>query len=105
MSGVEPKKLTPRQQVLTEKDIEALSTLLKEHNHCTLGLKPEIATALNNLTAEELGMFKRGLDIMGNAANLIGRVILTAVVAGIIVVFTKGFWATIIAGVKQGVSK
>lgn len=92
--------LIPRKRTLTDADLVALAELLQTHSKCTLGLKPEVAEALNNLTPEELGMFKRGMRIIGNAANIVGATILVFMIGALIAIFTKGFWISLLTGIK-----
>lgn len=82
------------ERTLTPADIEALAIALKPHQQCNMGLTPEEVTILKRL----LGAFQ-------SAAGIVGSIILTAVVVAMIAVFTKGFWASLITGVKQGVIK
>lgn len=82
---------TPRKQTLTEADLKALEELLsKSHPACAMGLTPEEVTTL-----------KRFLRAFEKAAGIVGAVILTIFVTGIIALFTKGFWATLIDGAKH----
>jgi len=76
-------------RTLTDADIEALADALKGHTHCNMGLTPEEVTIL-----------KRVLQAFQKAAGIVGSVILTAIVIGMIAIFTKGFWASLIDGAK-----
>ena len=80
-----------RKQVLTEDDLNAIgdkiSLLIP---NCSLGL-----------TVEDVRIIKNSLKAWKKATNIVGTVILTAIVITIIAVFTKGFWASLIEGVRK----
>lgn len=80
----------PRKNVLTEADLAALAVLMKEHNNCNMGL-----------TTDEVSTLKRLLGAFDQAAGIVGKVVLTALVCGLIALFTKGFWISMATGVKQ----
>lgn len=79
-----------RKRVLTDADIEALADALKQHSVCHMGL-----------TSDEVSILKRILSALDNAAGIIGKVVLTAIVGTLIAIFTKGFWMYLITGTKQ----
>ena len=85
----------PRKRTLTDDDIEALVEQLLNHTDvCHMGLTPD-----------EVSMLKRLLSAFDRASNVIGAVVLTALVTGMIALLTKGFWVAVITGVKQGDGK
>ena len=90
---------TPRRRRnLTDEDIaaigDALAASIKVHTACNMGL-----------TNDEVSTLKRFLAAIDNAAGIIGKTILTALVGAFIAVVTKGFWITLISGIKQGTPK
>ena len=77
--------------MLTEDDLDAIAdkvSLLIPN--CSLGL-----------TVEDVVIIKNSLKVWKKATNIVGTVILTAIVITIIAVFTKGFWASLIEGVRK----
>lgn len=76
-------------RTLTDEDIQAIATALEPYNSCKMGLTPEEVTTL-----------KRFLKAFNGAANLVGGLILTAIVGGLFAIFTKGFWVSLLAGAK-----
>lgn len=84
-----PQQAHPPRRILTDEDVAAIAEALKEHSGC-----------LMNFTPEEVSTLKRILRAFDKAASTIGTVILTAIVLTVIAVFTKGFWVSIIAGIK-----
>lgn len=82
------------ERTLSDGDITALADALKAHTACNMGLTPD-----------EVSTLKRFLTAFDNAAGIVGKTVLTAVVAGSIAIFTKGFWLSLATGVKQGVGK
>lgn len=90
-----PKEFIPRERVLTDKDLETLADLLQTHpGSCHMGLTPD-----------EVSTLKRFLSAFYKAANVVGAVVLTALVTSLIAILTKGFWITLVTGIKQGVGK
>jgi hypothetical protein len=83
--------LTPRKRTLTDDDLDAIAGAMKIHAACNMGL-----------TSDEVSTLKRFLTAFDKAAGIIGKIVLTAIVGGAIAVFTRGFWVTLITGVKQG---
>ena len=82
----------PRKQVLTEADLKALEELLsRSHPKCAMGLTPD-----------EVSTLKRFLTMFDKAAGIVGAIILTAFVTGLLALFTKGFWSALIDGTKHG---
>lgn len=79
-----------RQRVLTDEDIEIISAKLKEHQKCNLGL-----------TEEEVGFLKRFLSSWKHATSIIGSLVLVAIITGIIAIFSKGFWISLIEGASK----
>lgn len=80
--------MAPR--TLTDADIEALAKAIKSgHVECNMGLTPD-----------EVGTLKKFLGAFNKASSIVGTLILTAIVAGGIAIFTKGFWITLVTGVK-----
>lgn len=82
----------PPERTLTDADIAALSEAISKNQHsaCNLGL-----------TSEEVTLLKKFLKATGAAANIVGTVVLTAIVGAVIVAFTKGFWLSLAAGIKD----
>jgi len=78
-----------KQRMLTDADVEAIADALKTHSACNMGLTPAEVTTL-----------KRFLGAFNKAAGIVGTLVLTAIVAGMIAMFTKGFWTTLITGAK-----
>lgn len=78
-------------RTLTDDDILAITEAIKHHSACNLGLTPEEVTSL-----------KKFLNAFNGAATLIGSLLLTALVGGAIALVTRGFWVSIISGVKHG---
>lgn len=83
-----------RRRNLTDDDIAAMADALKAHTACNMGLTPD-----------EVSTLKRFLTAFDKAAGIVGKMVLTAVVAAGIAMFTKGFWISLATGVKQGVGK
>jgi hypothetical protein len=80
-----------RQRSLTDADIEAISTAVSAMLPvCQLGL-----------TADDAVIIKSHLGVWKKATNIVGSLVLTAVVIFLLGVFTKGFWASLIEGVKK----
>ena len=78
-------------RTLTDADIDAISNAVATRLPvCSLGLSSDDATIIKS----HLGLYKRACSIVGN-------VIMTAVCLVVIAIFTKGFWASIIEGVKK----
>lgn len=78
-------------RTLTDADIEAIGKMIAERSPvCRLGLSHEEAAMIKT----HLSMFKR-------ARNTIGSVVLTALTVVLIAIFTKGFWASLVEGMKK----
>jgi hypothetical protein len=78
-------------RTLTDDDIAAIAEAFKTHSACNLGL-----------TNDEVTTLKKLLKAFNGAASLVGALILTALVGGLIAVATRGFWSTMVAGMKNG---
>ena len=78
-----------RRRVLTDEDVAAIAEALKEHSGC-----------LMDFTPEEVSTLKRILRAFDRAASIVGSVVLTAIVLTLIAIFTKGFWVSLISGIK-----
>jgi hypothetical protein len=108
MSG-ETKEIVPdrRRSSLTEADLLAISSVIKHHSNCNLGwTSDEVAEFRNHrLTTEELDVIKKFVGLFNKAANVIGTVILSAIGAALVAIITKGWWASIASGIKQGAGK
>lgn len=76
-------------RTLTDEDVQAIASALSVYNSCKLGL-----------TTDEVTTLKRLLKAFNGAATLVGGLILTAIVGGLVAMFTKGFWLSLVAGVK-----
>ena len=83
-------------RTLTDADIEALTEALKTCHvqPCSLGFTPE-----------EVSAVKRVIGMIEGAANLTGKIVLTAIVVILIGIFTKGFWLSLITGIKTAGGK
>lgn len=79
-----------RQKILTDEDLAAIIEAIAVHNKCNMGL-----------TADEVTTLKRLLKAFNGAATLVGGLIITAIVGGIIAIFTRGFWASLLYGFKD----
>lgn len=79
------------ERTLTDADILAIGEAVAARLPlCALGLE-----------AEDAVMIKTHLSLYKKARNLIGTLILTALTGILIAIFTKGFWASLIDGVKK----
>lgn len=77
------KELIPRAQVLTEADLAAIVTLLREHpSNCNLGL-----------TVDQASILKRFLAAWDKATSIVGGTILIAIIGVLGTIFVKGFWS------------
>jgi hypothetical protein len=91
-------------QNLTDKDIKTIKELLKAHHReCLLGLTQEEIFSLraNRFTPEEVNILKKCVKALDRSANIVGYVIVMALVTGAIVIFTKGFWISVFESVKN----
>lgn len=80
-----------RPRVLTDADLEALQEVFQEQH---------ISGALG-LTPDEISVLKKFLKGWDKTTSLIGTIILTAIVVGIIAIFTKGFWTSLVQGILK----
>lgn len=96
MTGPEEEgfKSPRRSRNLTDDDIAAMADALKAHTACNMGLTPD-----------EVSTLKRFLTAFDKAAGIVGKMVLTAIVAAGIAMFTKGFWVSLATGIKQGTVK
>jgi hypothetical protein len=78
-----------RRRSLTDEDVEAIAAALKTHTVCNM-----------NFTPEEVSTVKRILKAFDKASSIVGSVVLTAIVLTLIAIFTKGFWVSLISGIK-----
>lgn len=85
----QPPVRIPRQRTLTDADIAAIATALHVQSACNVGL-----------SADEVNMLKKFLKAFNKASGIVGTLVLTAIVAGLIAIFTKGFWITLLTGGK-----
>jgi CHASE2 domain-containing sensor protein len=80
-----------RRRILTDEDIVAIgdrvSSLLPV---CSLGL-----------TSGDAAIIKRHLNVWKKATNIVGTIVLTAIVLFCVGIFSRGFWASLIEGVKK----
>lgn len=76
---------------LTEADVEAIAEAMKGHTVCSMGL-----------TNDEVTILKKLLSAFNKAAGIVGTIVLTAIVASLIAMLTKGFWVSLVSGVKAG---
>lgn len=80
------------ERTLTDEDVKAIAEAVAQHTmRCNLGF-----------TIDEVGTLKKVLNTFNKAANLTGAIILTAIITGVIALLTKGFWVSLIQGVKKG---
>ncbi len=77
-------------RTLTDDDIAAISVAVAEHQVCALGLNKEDAAIIKN----HLGLYKK-------ARNIVGTVVLTAIAVLLVGIFSKGFWTSLIEGMKK----
>lgn len=105
----EEKEVTKdrRKSSLTEADLLAISAVIKQHSNCNLGWTTDEVAEFrkHGLTTEELDVIKKFVGLFNKSANVIGTVILSAIGAAIVAVITKGWWASLASGIKQGVVK
>ncbi len=79
------------ERTLTDADIEAISNAIAARLPvCALGFDSDDAAIIKN----HLRMWKK-------ATSIIGSVVLTAIAVLLMGIFTKGFWASLIEGVKK----
>ena len=100
-----PAPAPPPVRTLSDVDLEMIGNLIHEaysHRSCALDFNPQVAEALNKLTPEQIGIINRGMWLAGKASMLIGGVILTAFASALILLFSKGFWSSLAAGIKNG---
>lgn len=79
-----------RQRTLTEDDLNAIIEAVKVHGKCNMGL-----------TFGEVTTVKKLLRAFNGAATLVGGLVITAIVGGLIAIFTRGFWASLLYGFKD----
>lgn len=92
-------------RTLSDVDLELIREITREaasHRTCAMEFNPQVAEALNRLTPEQIGIINRGMWLAGKASMVIGGVILTAIASALVLLFTKGFWASLANGVKNG---
>ncbi len=77
-------------RTLTEDDIAAIGAAVAEHQVCALGLHPDDAAIIKS----HLKLFKKARDI-------VGTVVLTALAVVLVGIFTRGFWTSLIEGMKK----
>lgn len=98
-----------RKRTLTEDDItaieEAFAARLTKHHACVVGFSPEVAKALSEFTPEQLGIMRRVMGVMGNAANAIGVTIIVSIAGTVFAMLTKGFWVSLAQGLSKGATK
>jgi len=87
---------------LTDEDIRLLAEALKQHSTCALGLNPKIVDVINEWTPEQFGILKHIVLSIGKAANIIGTIVVTAVITVLLGIVSKGFITTFIGWVKNG---
>lgn len=89
-----PQELTNR--TLTDEDIKALTEAFHTRacEQCSLGF-----------TSEEVTLIKRFLKSWDSSTKLIGRLVLTFIVLGLLAVFTKGFWMSLVEGVAKNMKQ
>ena len=100
-----PAPAPPSMRTLSDVDLDLIENLIREasaHRSCALDFSPQVAEALNKLTPEQIGIINRGMWLAGKASMLIGGVILTAFASALILLFSKGFWSSLAAGIKNG---
>ncbi len=96
-----------RRSSLTEADLLAIGAVIKQHTNCNLGWTSEEVAEFkkHGLTTDELDVIKKFVRLFDKAANVIGTVILSAIGAALVALITKGWWASLATGLKQGVGK
>lgn len=80
-----------KNRVLTDADIQAIVEAIPVYtpNVCSLGFS----------TADSI-IIKRHLSLWKKATNIVGTVILTTIAVVIVGIISKGFWASLIEGMK-----
>lgn len=89
-------------RVLTDEDISALATAIKQHNMCLLGISPKIVDSINEFTPEQLGILRRIAQSVSKSANIIGYTVLIGIISAFIGFIHKGIVATILGWFKSG---
>ena len=92
-------------RTLSDVDLDLIREITREansHRMCAMEFNPQVAEALNKLTPEQIGIINRGMWLAGKASMLIGGVILTSFASALILLFSKGFWSSLAAGIKNG---
>jgi hypothetical protein len=80
-----------RKRLLSDDDIAAISdAVAQKHLICSLGF-----------SSEDAALIKNHLTLYKKARNVIGTVILTALGLVLVGIFTKGFWVSLIEGIKK----
>ena len=76
---------------LTPEDIQAIREAIAEHP----------PTCLMGLSQQEVSSLKRFLKATDTTAGWIGKIIVTFFVVAFLGIVTKGFWVSIIQGIKE----
>lgn len=95
-------------QTLTEKDIEIIRALISDHRPtCQIGLTQEEVWGLraNRFTPEEISRLKKCVKAFDKSAQIIGSLIVVAIVGGFIALVTRGFWSAVVDVLKSPVVK
>ena len=88
-------------RTLTDADIEALAAALKPHTRCNVGLTQEEVADFRAFVREDLGPLRKGRKAFDAAAGIVGKVVLTILVVGLVGMFTKGFWISLATGIRN----
>jgi len=82
-----------RRRVLSEDDVRDIVDTLIER-------LPETHTCNWQLTPEDVGVLKRVLKMWNMTVTVVGTAIVGSIVAGVLALLTKGFWAALWEGAK-----
>lgn len=80
-----------RKRLLTDEDIKAIGIIVAEH----------AVPCRWDFTQEEVNIMKSHIVTWKKATSIIGSVFLTALAVILFGIFTKGFWASIVEGIKK----
>lgn len=79
------------ERLLTDADVDAIGdAIAKRLPACSLGLDADDAAIIKN----HIGLYRK-------ARNIIGTVVITALAVLLVGIFSKGFWMSLIDGMKK----
>lgn len=82
-----------RQRVLTDADIQAIAEAFAEK-------APTPHVCHWNLSPDDVGLLKKFLKAWNRSVNIVGTLMLVALVTGLLALLSKGFWAALWEGAK-----